>query len=278
MKTLLISFVSLDKVDDLLTVASGIATINESHVIGLYVTPGAITFSDEFGMNISVIEDQRLQHHQKNIEHIKSRFEEQMRRDGISFEWRDSHAVTPNIVDTLRDHSREVDLVIIGHDAPDSDGKIFDVSLTADLIMASGRPILIVPKLRKKSFSIETAVIGWKSSRESTRAAFDSVPLLKTAHEVHVLAVSSKLEKNKIQSIPQFDLAESLARHGLKISAHSIHDDRKAGLVILDFAKKQDADIVIIGAYGRSRLRERLLGGVTDYILHHATVPVLLAN
>ncbi len=73
-------------------------------------------------------------------------------------------------------------------------------------------------------------------------------------------------------------MAESLARHGLKINVHSINDDRKPGLVILDFAKEHQADLLIIGAYRCSRLREKLLGGVTEYILRHATLPVLLAN
>jgi nucleotide-binding universal stress UspA family protein len=166
----------------------------------------------------------------------------------------------------------------MGHDAPNSHGKIFDVSLAADLIMASGRPILIVPKLTWKAFNIEKAIIGWKSSREATRAVFDSVPLLKFTNEVDFLAVSSKSETNKIESIPQFDIVESLARHGLKIIAHSINDDRKPGLVIRDFAKEHQADLLIIGTYRCSRLREKLLGGVTEYILRHATLPVLLAN
>ena len=278
MKTILLSVDNFDRLDDLLSVTAAIASSHESHVIGLHVTAGPAILSPDYGPSVLLHE----YHHDKKVDDerqlSRSKFETLMRDKGVSFEWREVRAETPVTAPVIIAHSREADVVILGLDAPDSHGEVFVTIQIADIILKSGRPVVIVPALLDKVFKINTAVIGWNNSREATRAAFDSAPMLKFAENVYVLAVNSKLQIYRRKIASHFCIKESLARHGLNIETHTINKHAETGLAIIDFAKSRDADILVVGAYGRSRISERLFGGTTEYLLRHASLPMLLAH
>ena len=107
----------------------------------------------------------------------------------------------------------------------------------------------------------------------------DALPLLETAEKVSVLAVNPKPGFDGLGDEPGADIALHLARHGVMVTAdHFSARGMDAGDMILNYATDVSADLLVMGAYGRSRLRELVLGGVTRHIMHHMTIPVLFSH
>ncbi|MEE3625619.1 universal stress protein [Nitrospirillum sp. BR 11752] len=144
------------------------------------------------------------------------------------------------------------------------------------ILLDSARPLLVVPP----SFNADAGlgrriVIAWNGSRESAQAAAQALPLLTTAETVTVIAV----ETDKTDGAAGRDLADYLAWHGVKAQVRQpMAEGRSVGALLLAEAKAANADLLVLGGYGHSRLREMILGGVTRHILYNATLPVLLAH
>ena len=120
-------------------------------------------------------------------------------------------------------------------------------------------------------------VTGWLRPGEAT--VNDALPLLETAEKVSVLAVNPKPGFDGLGDEPGADIALHLARHGVMVTAdHFSARGMDAGDMILNYATDVSADLLVMGAYGRSRLRELVLGGVTRHIMQHMTIPVLFSH
>jgi len=149
----------------------------------------------------------------------------------------------------------------------------------ADLIEAvlfgSGRPVLIVPFHHGPS-QFETVLIAWDEGRPAARAVADALPLLAMAERVEVVTVGSHgRDLNGHDS----HLVRHLARHGIEAHLTSLVADRgSVASTLLAHAGEVQADLIVMGGYGHSRLREIVLGGTTRTILHSMTVPVLMAH
>lgn len=188
---------------------------------------------------------------------------------GVTTEWRD---VTGALVETVRLHARHADLAVIGQAAEDEDNR----PLADALVLEVGRPVLVVPYAGRFDTLGQRVLIAWNGSREATRAVHDALPLLKRAHRVVVLAVNPD---EAMGDLPGADLCRHLARHGVAATGEQVRaDDLEVGDMLLSRAADADADLLVMGAYGRSRLREMILGGATRHILRHMTVPVLLSH
>jgi nucleotide-binding universal stress UspA family protein len=120
-------------------------------------------------------------------------------------------------------------------------------------------------------------VIAWKATREAARAAFDSLPILTQAEKVQVLEVRER--RHGASHAPDPIIAAALARHGIKATVRSsIATDMSVGNEILSRLADADADLLVMGAYGHSRMREFVFGGVTRHIARQMTVPTLFSH
>ncbi|MQX35004.1 universal stress protein [Roseospira navarrensis] len=195
----------------------------------------------------------------------------------VTSEFRDP---TGELLDTLVLHARYSDLVIVGqYDRHDDD--MADEREAADsVIMDSGRPVLVIPYAGAFPVIGETVMVAWNASREATRAVADALPILQAAKTVHVLAVNPRHNGvNGHGDVPSADICAHLSRHGVNaIAEHVVAHDTDTGNTLLSRASDAGADLIVMGAYGRSRLRELVLGGATWNILHHMTVPVLMGH
>jgi nucleotide-binding universal stress UspA family protein len=118
-------------------------------------------------------------------------------------------------------------------------------------------------------------LVAWNASREASRAVADAMPMLEAADSVEVFAV----EPNGMGDAPGADIAAHLARHGINATANKTTGlDIDVGDVLLNQAADSGADLIVMGGYGHSRMRELVLGGATRHILEHMTVPVLLSH
>lgn len=191
----------------------------------------------------------------------------------------DSRAMTSTIdgaSDALGRLARLYDVTVVGQPNPDSPGaqNMFLESVLFD----SGRSVLIVPYIQKKPVELNRVMIAWDGGRSATRAIAEARPLLAKAKQVEVLVVETG--KPDTGQIPGSDLARHLARHKLKVELRhvSVSSKHEIDETILNEVTNSDIDLVVMGGYGHSRLREFVLGGVTRSIIQTMTAPVLMAH
>jgi nucleotide-binding universal stress UspA family protein len=199
-----------------------------------------------------------------------------LRRTGFErSEWRASDTDALSVVAL---HARYADLVVIGQQKPDSTGGVsreFERSLPA----VAGRPVLVVPYAFERRPVGRQVLVAWNASREAARAVVDALPFLMRADQVHVVAFDPQVSARAHGEEPGADIALYLARHGVKVAV-SRYDaqDMDTGNLLLSRAFDLSADLIVMGAWGHSRLREFVLGGVTRTLLESMTVPVLMSH
>ena len=170
-------------------------------------------------------------------------------------------------VDYVVAHASSVDLIITAATFSDFyEGPNY--ANAGGIVMQSGRPVLAVP-VTSQTFKFDHMLVGWKESREARRAIADAIPLLKLATQVTVFEIVAKDHKEGAAERLN-DVVVWLKSHGVVAKAVvSIATDTDAAQ-FLTIAKKHHADIVITGAYGHSRFREWVLGGITNELLQNA--------
>jgi nucleotide-binding universal stress UspA family protein len=146
-----------------------------------------------------------------------------------------------------------------------------------DWLFGAGRPCLLYPNNSKRVFSAQNVLVCWDVSRSAARTVSDALPLLHNANRVRVAVFRG--EKEIAADDAAKLLTEFLERHGVNAEAEEIDvGKRKIGQAILEYAESASADLVVMGAYGHSRLNEFLLGGATKYVLDKSTIPILMSH
>ena len=202
-------------------------------------------------------------------------FEAALVREGIAGAWRIARvaAMQEAIV-----HARYADLAIVGQIAPDNETPGSPLS-PADVLLDSGRPALVVPYVGRFADVGQRVLVAWNASREAARAVHDALPLLAGAKQVTVLAINPERGLGAHGDVPAADIALHLARHGLKAeAAHTVAKDIAEGEALLSYAADLGADLIVAGAYGHSRAREMVFGGVTRTLIREMTAPTLLSH
>ncbi|MBB4287847.1 universal stress protein [Roseospira goensis] len=204
-------------------------------------------------------------------------FEEVVDGAAITSEFR---APEGELLDALVLHARYSDLVVVGQYDRHDDNMADEREAADHVIMDSGRPVLVIPYAGHFPVIGDRVMVAWNASREATRAVSDALPILQTAKEVDVVAVNPRRNGvNGHGDIPSADIAGHLARHGVNaVAEHVVAHDVDVGNMLLSRASDTGADLIVMGAYGRSRLRELVLGGATWHMLNHMTVPVLMGH
>ena len=134
-----------------------------------------------------------------------------------------------------------------------------------------------MPFIQKVGLKLDRVMVCWDGGRASTRAIGDAMPLLEKAKQIEVVVVGSKPPKS--DEVSGADLGQHLARHGVNVDVKRITSpDIDVASTILSYAADASADLIVMGGYGHSRLREFILGGATRAILESMTVPVLMSH
>ena len=192
---------------------------------------------------------------------------------GLEHEIFSEKCFAAEIPDRLTQYARLKDLTILP--VPAGDG--LDDWYAETIIFGSGRPTLLLPGEWKKRLPFETVVVAWDFSRPAARAVADALPLLQKAKKIHVLTVSNDKDFDMKQSASE--LAKNLARHGVETVLDVVdRAGREIGSVITSHARSCDADLLVMGAYGHSRLRQIVLGGATRSILSTPDLPILMSH
>jgi nucleotide-binding universal stress UspA family protein len=197
---------------------------------------------------------------------------------GVAIEWRSEETTDFMASYEVVKHTRHSDLLVIGQSEPNK-GRSGGADLPETVMLDAGRPVLMVPYIGVRQPVGENVLVAWNGSREATRAIHDAVPMLAGAKNVVVMSVNARRGDGDYGPEPGADIAAHLARHGVKVDVQRIEsDDVDPGNLILSRLADLGSDLLVMGAYGRSRLREMVLGGVSREVLQHMTVPVLMSH
>jgi len=191
----------------------------------------------------------------------------------LSSEWRVTDGLVEEVVAA---RARYVDLVIVGQAEPDAPATTTPPDLAETVAMAGERPVLIVPHIGAVKPPGKTVLLCWNGTREAARAATGALPILETADKVIILLIDPGSDGDEQ---PGADVAGWLVRHGVKaVVQRDTAAGSSVGGVILSRAADHDADLIVMGLYGHSRMRERVLGGASRTLLASMTVPLIVAH
>lgn len=273
-KTLMIHLQLRQSNEGVLNIAADLADRFQAGVIGIAACqPVQIVQGDVYVSGDLV--DQDRKEILKEIRHAEAAFHKALGPRVDLREWR-SAVTLASLPGYLADEARSADLIITGLDR---DTSLFDMSRhvdIGDLVMQVGRPVLIVPTTAH-ALKAERIVVGWKDTRESRRAILDALPLLRRAAQVALVEIADAADLAAARA-RLADVAAWLKRHGVVaelVASPSTGDDAaRLNAIVRD----QDAGLVVIGAYGHSRLREWAFGGVTRELLLHTDRCLLVSH
>lgn len=253
-----------------------LAVEHEAHLTGLYVAPdqSAMTLYTEAHIPGEILEAQRQAAVERAGE-ARTVFEAATGKAGLFSEWR---FVEGDFIRTLSLHARYTDLLIIGQSDPSDDMSVTRGAVE-QVLLDVGRPVLVIPYIGAPKVLGERVLVAWNASREAMRAIHDAMPILERAKAVRVLSINPPRGPSGEGEAPGADISHHLARHNVKAEAvHVEAEDIAAGEVLLSRAADQQADLIVMGAYGHSRYRELILGGATRSLLEAMTIPVLMSH
>ena len=255
--------------------AIAVADLFKAHVLGVAfsyepIIPGSVMG----GIPPEFIDSQRAES-DKKARDATARFEKAVKQTSVSAEARIISASISGAADQLGRLARRFDLAVVGQ--PERDKAAAEEVVDEGVLFESGGPVIFVPFIQKGALKLNRIMVCWDGSRAATRAIADAMPFLNKAKQVEIVMVSAK--KPLDDEIAGVDLGQHLARHGLKIDVKRITSpDIDVASTILSYVADSNADMLVMGGYGHSRLREFILGGVTRGILESMTVPVLMSH
>jgi nucleotide-binding universal stress UspA family protein len=258
--------------------AVSVASALEAHIAGIaFVYDVSIPMS-ELGYNpggVMDVTDALRRDNEAAAKAALDRFAAAAARAGVSAEPRILSANSDNAGDQFSRIARRFDLAIVGQTEPN--GSAAEAIISESTLFGSGRPMIVVPYIHKAPFKLDRVMVCWDGSRPATRAIADAMPLLKRAGNIEVVMITN--ERSKQGEIEGADMGQHHARHGLKVEVNRItRDNLDVANVLLSHLADSDANFIVMGGYGHSRLREFVLGGVTRTVLHSMTAPALMSH
>lgn len=243
---------------------SGVYTVSRPELSSLSTTEGLESVWDAVERGLR----QRCEASQRS-------FEADAARAGLrSSLWRSAEGTAE---DVLAQYARYADLLVLGQPDPTNNPLHRRLDFPAAVAMRSARPVLVLPFAPAVAEVGREVLVAWNGSREATRAVADALPLLQRAAHVTVMTVNARDSVARVMA-PDTELAQFLGRHGVNARAtHCEVPDVEVGPWFLSRAADMGVDLLVMGAYGHSRLRELVLGGVTLSLSREMTVPVLMS-
>ena len=205
---------------------------------------------------------------------VEQRFRAEVQPHGIEGDW---HLFGSGDSEELIALSRTMDLVVFGQAA--SDYRLPTGFGPEDIVMACGRPMLVIPFAGEFGSAGRRVLIAWDGTREASRALHDALPLIAQAEAVWVMTVRPR-DANSDDRGPSLDrVVRHLQRHSIAATTEeSIGGDVPTAELLLSRASDMGADLLVAGAYHHSQLREAIIGGVSRDLLDHMTVPILMSH
>jgi nucleotide-binding universal stress UspA family protein len=256
-----------------LTAAADLCDAADAHLSVLLVKVAAPPrFGDHAGLSVAWLDMQAADFEQ--LENAVEAVRTALKDVGLSFDVAGEYTEPSRADDLVGERARYADVVLIGTS--------MDPSLRARAIEGalfySPCPVLLAPRRRSVTLLPRRILLAWNSSLESKRAAREALDMMKSAEGVNVVLVDPAASRWNGHE-PGADVATYLARHGIKVTVDRLPSaERPVDEVLNEHAIDTTADLIVIGAYGHTRLRERIFGGVTKAMIEAPIVPVLMVR
>ncbi|MDE2378540.1 universal stress protein [Bradyrhizobium sp.] len=258
-----------------LRVAGELAERFEAAIIGVAAAQFAppLYFTD--GAQAQALIDQGEASVRKRLAELEAQFRAATGNRGARAEWRSAMDFPARFISR---QARCADIVVGGGRSP-AFSDAFSLASPKDLVMQVGRPLLVVPDA-VDWLDLRSVLVAWKDTPEARRAVADALPMLRKAKNVTVAGIPERDDSREAATAGVSDVAAWLARHGVTATARV--SDANPNIAVADqlddVAGDVDAGLIVAGAYGHSRFRELILGGVTQYLVTQTARCVLLSH
>jgi nucleotide-binding universal stress UspA family protein len=237
--------------------------------IGVYAVPGA-----EMAVDLTQIDESRAR-----AKALAEAAEKRIEAAGISGETRWTSAISAGIEETAARAARHADLSICGPAGGDGPEEETAEAALEGALFYGGRPVLIMPRAWKGGSFAKRVMVCWDGSRVAARAIGDALPLMATAEKVSVTIVDPTPGEGGFGEEPGADIAAMIARHGAKVTVDRLPSAGASTAERLGQAAADGGfDLMVMGGYGHSRLREAIFSGVSRQLFEQPPVPVFTAH
>lgn len=257
-----------------LQVAGELAERFEAAIVGVAAAQFAppLYFTD--GAEAQQLIDREQATVQGRLKDLEAQFRAATSNRGGHVEWRSAMDFPARFVLA---QARCADIIVSGGQSP-AFSDAFALASPKDLVMQAGRPLLVVPD-RVSWLDLRSVLVAWKDTPEARRAVADALPMLRKAKEVSIVEIPERDDDRSVAAASVTDVAAWLGRHGVTATARV--SEAGAGTAAAQLEKVAcdvGAGLIVAGAYGHSRFRELILGGVTQYLVTQSARCVLLSH
>lgn len=258
-----------------LEVAIALAERTGAHLSAIYVDPIPVSPELVAMSTAPVLLESVFEEQEQRARRSKALYEAAIAGRQVAGEWRKAEGP---MYDALSVHARHADMLVVTQEGDGSSAPVLG-GFAETAMIESGRPALVVPYIGASEPVGGKVLVAWNGTRQAARAANDGIVLMQLAREVEVVSIRPEEGELAGAPLPGADLCLHLARHGIAAEARVITGiDVGAPELLLSHAADSGANLIVMGGYGHSRLRELVLGGMTRSILAHMTVPVLMSH
>jgi nucleotide-binding universal stress UspA family protein len=271
MKSVLLYVQDDEGLEARLQAALSLVRASGGHLACLHVTPiNAYVAFDNFG-GVFVMKDimEALEKHEAEM---RAKIETHLAKEDVSWSFEQSTADPSH---TLISHGALADVILLGRSCHAKTAAYTEISMFGDMLRTSRTPLLLIPDNQPLFDPFGPAIIAWNGSFEAANAMRAALPLLAQASVVHIVSI----DESKDLDFPALDASEYLSRHD--IHSNLINDSRGSRTVaekLVAAAQAHEASVLVMGAFGHSRVREYWFGGVTRSLLDACPLPLLVAR
>ncbi len=271
MKSVLLHVQNDGDLDAKLQAALAVVRASKGHLSCLHVTPiNAYVAFDGFGGPF--VMSGVLDALQENEDKMRARIEMQLAQEDVSWDY---NQITGEPTHAIVSKSALADLIVLGRGHHIGTTAYPGISLLGDVLAAARSSILVQPADRTIFDPLGPAVIAWNGSFEAANAVRFAVPMLAMASAVHIVTIECDTEP----PFPSVSASEYLSRHGITSELHVRQADKKSIVdTLISAAESLNASYIVMGAYGHSRAREFLFGGVTRTLLKDCPIPLIMGR
>ncbi len=249
----------------------------DAHLTALYLIPEIVLPIAAQGYIGADIQSGIEQQEQERAEAVFAQFRRAAEAEDLEYDTRTDRGAIASFAARLELHSRYTDLLIIGQ--PDQSAQVPSGPSPEDVVLNAASSVLVIPFIGLKPGFGKRVMVAWNASREAARAVKNAMPFLEQAETVDIVTFRPREGADAHGELPGADIALHLARHGLQVNVQHLEGhDIDVGNALLSHAADRNSDLLVMGCYGHSRLREWVVGGATRTVLGSMTLPAIMAH
>lgn len=248
-----------------------------AHLTGLHAEPLPVAHVAVLAGDMVSIDSAAIEASKQRMVRVREAFIKACAGEGLNHDWRGIETFAGDSASASIATANAADLIVAQQSDPDQFDSVF--ADLESLLLASGRPVLLLPYIKTPAVDPKKVVIAWKPSKEAGRAVFDALPLLHRANSVEILVINPRASDEHSAEMSAVDIAASLSRHGIAVSVTNLKSSGvPVGDTITNHVADTGVDLLVMGAYSQSPLREMIFGGVTRTMLKTMPIPVLMSH